>query len=70
MVKTTQSESPDNRLNKDRVGAEADIVAVPIGHVPEEDTASNDHYKETGKGKRQPAGGASDATKSKKPRIK
>ena len=70
VVKTTQSGAPDITPSKDQVGAEAELVAVPIGHVPDGDTASDDQYKETGKGKRQPAGSASDATKSKKPRIK
>jgi len=70
VVKTTQSGAPDITPSKEQVGAEAELVAVPIGHVPEGDTASNDHYKETGKGKRQPVGGASDAAKSKRPRRK
>jgi len=66
VVETTQSEPSDITLSKDQVGAEAELVAVPIGHVPDGDTASDDQYKETGKGKWQHAGGASDATKSKK----
>ena len=70
VVKTTQSESTDNTLSKDQVGAESDLVSVHIGHVPQGATAINDQYKKTGKGKRKHAGNASDATKSKKSRKK